>query len=187
MPLDIPADYYEAAFTHSFTGSLRSAVCTLGLHYTGSNFLTDAPDVPAAWRANIIPLMTTITFFALCTLRDASGTVFTETETLGGSHSTSPAPTNIAWLVRKESALGGRKNRGRMYLPGMGEVDVDGVGNISSTSQTAVQAGLDALVNDLATANFDPVILHNSVLTPTAVTFLTVEPLAGTQRQRMRK
>lgn len=187
MPLDIPPTYYEAAFTHSFSGSLRSAVCTLGLHYGGASFTTDAPSVPAAWRTNIIPLMTTITFFSLCTLRDASGTVFTEPETLGGSHSTSPAPTNIAWLVRKDTGVGGRKNRGRFYLPGMGEVDVDGVGNISSASLTAVQAGLNGLVTDLFTAGFDPVILHNSVMTPTPVINLIVEGLAGTQRQRMRK
>lgn len=105
---------------------------------------------------------------------------------VGGTDQLTCSP-NMAYLVHKRSELGGREGRGRMYLPGVGEIYVDHTGAITGARQTALQTAVDELVVDLVAAQMQPVLLHNSATVPTEITSLTVDAVAATQRRRMRR
>lgn len=93
----------------------------------------------------------------------------------------------VALLVSKTSGLAGRSNRGRMYIPGQSESNVDGAGTVLSTFRTTAQGAMDTFLGDLDTLETPMVILHNDPAdTPTVVTALTVQNKVATQRRRLR-
>lgn len=99
-------------------------------------------------------------------------------------------PANVAVLIHKRTTRGGRRGRGRMFIPwAMSEGDVDEVGNISTTRLTQLQTNANAFLASLATNEVPMVILHNPGKTspgaPNAVTNLTVDRLIATQRRRL--
>ncbi len=93
----------------------------------------------------------------------------------------------VAYLIKKLTALGGRRNRGRMYLPGANESKVDGQGNVSSSFVTSLQTAADWFFTDLGTADIGLVILHADSSTPTDVTGLTAQAKVATQRRRLKR
>lgn len=97
-------------------------------------------------------------------------------------------PNNCALIVRKATALGGRKNRGRLFFPSPAEVNVGSEGNANSTERVLYQTAVDNWQADEATAAiFDPVLLHSDgITTPTTVVGWQVQTKIGTQRRRMR-
>lgn len=99
-------------------------------------------------------------------------------------------PPNVTWLIRKNTALGGRAGRGRMYIPGVPESLVDGAGIIGSGAIADMQTAIDDFFAELATGGFPAVVLHgeDSPLTvPTPITSLTVSETVATQRRRLRR
>lgn len=93
----------------------------------------------------------------------------------------------VALLVSKTSGLAGRQNRGRMYIPGQSETNVDGAGVVLPTFRTTAQNAVDVLLGDLDTLETPMVILHvDPADTPTPVTALTVRNKVATQRRRLR-
>lgn len=110
-------------------------------------------------------------------------------EPLSGSVALQSLTVNTCVLVKKNTAAGGRKNRGRMFVPpfNLAESDVDAAGNISSVF-VGIQQGMwvDTL-SAMAVDNYFPWLLHTDPAdSPTAITSLTVQGLAATQRRRMR-
>jgi hypothetical protein len=109
-----------------------------------------------------------------------------------GSNNDEPLPPNCALLVRKTTAFGGRRNRGRAYIPGLSlKPSTSPAGMIDGAAVTALQS--DA--NDwwAAAANVGPpevsglVLLHSeSPFTPTPITGLDVQDKIATQRRRLR-
>jgi hypothetical protein len=109
--------------------------------------------------------------------------------------STNPiAPPQVALLVKKTTNGAGRKNRGRMYLPGIIErTAIDGSGQVAAGYLAAVQGRLDTFLDELengpvlSTADaFHMVVLHGDATTPTRVTSLRAQALMATQRRRIR-
>lgn len=105
-----------------------------------------------------------------------------------GTQSISPPPANGSVLVKKNSSLSGKKNRGRFYLPpfGVTDADVDQNGNIGSASVAFLQGYADSTLAALDTGGFPMVILHHGAGAPTVVESLTVESTIATQRRRIR-
>lgn len=100
----------------------------------------------------------------------------------GGSGAVAPA-----LLVRKITDLGGRKNRGRMYLPGLRESDINEGGVVNPTRVAAAQLFWTDVLGDLSSALFGMAVLHGDSTAPTEVTALTVEGVVATQRRRQRR
>lgn len=103
-------------------------------------------------------------------------------------------PQNTAALIHKLSASAGRRNRGRFYLPGLREGEVNDTGLINSGSITGFNNALATWLNKFATLmpQVDAmVILHNLGISgappPTPVTQLLIDPVVATQRRRLRK
>jgi hypothetical protein len=99
-------------------------------------------------------------------------------------------PANCAVLIHKRSARGGRRGRGRLFVPwALSEGDVDEVGKITPARVTAMQTIANNLLSNLSTQLVPMVILHNAGITtpgaPNTVTSLVVDPLISTQRRRL--
>jgi len=123
--------------------------------------------------------------FAADSIHNSAGT--------GGSGATNTA--NLAMIVKKQTALAGRKFRGRMYFPPFSLVDADV--NNAGVIDSGVVATLQGQVDDFRTAwEGKATVAHLNLLhaasdddpTPdgTTVTNWAVEALCGTQRRRMR-
>lgn len=97
-------------------------------------------------------------------------------------------PQNCALLVRKFTGQAGRKNRGRLFYPGVQKEAVDDKGFLDSGSLSVYQENFSDFLSGLEGIDgiSKMVILHEDASTPTDVVFLAVEPQIGTQRRRMR-
>jgi hypothetical protein len=99
-------------------------------------------------------------------------------------------PPNVAILVHKRTARGGRRGRGRMFLPWFGsEGDHDETGSINSTALGQYQTAVDAFKSNLLSLVGPMVVLHGPGETtpgpPDLVTALEVDRLVSTQRRRL--
>lgn len=101
---------------------------------------------------------------------------------------TSVVPPNWSVLISKQTASGGRKNKGRMFVPGLAEGSVDNAGVINSAVLPDWQAACDAFFDGMVAADMTLVLLHNHPDdTPTFLTGLQVQSTGATQRRRMRR
>lgn len=110
-----------------------------------------------------------------------------------GTSATGKLPNNCAVLFQKRTALGGRRNRGRMFIPSgyVGEASVGDSGAIVPADlvqmQTRATNFLTAIQNEPVVMDA-AVVLHSSTpATPTVITSLTVANKIATQRTRMRR
>jgi len=114
-----------------------------------------------------------------------------------GTNPMSSVPPNTALLVQKRTALGGRKGRGRVYLPWMlNEANVDEIGAVNQAYITPTQAMMDTYyagyAGQMVIANrlydlpwSNPARKLLAVTKGALVTKLVVSPIAATQRRRM--
>lgn len=126
------------------------------------------------------------------TATGSGGPVGSHPTTLGGSAAATTLPQNCAVLVHKRTPVGGRRGRGRFYLPPafLAESLVGQTGEISSVQVISLQSVVDAILSSLTTFNVEMVLLHvqgANVIPPYPVTQLTVDPIISTQRQRLRR
>lgn len=120
------------------------------------------------------------------------------TRGLNAMSSTTP---NCAILLRKNTAVGGRRNRGRIYLPFMiNEGEVDEAGSLSAGVIGDINTDAAAWLSDLESGGDQEFVIANrfydapwdnpsrhlvSVNIGEHVTSLTCESVIATQRRRM--
>lgn len=193
----IPEGFFEVAFTHALTGSLRRAVCTLGVQYTGSDFGAESNELLDGWATTFVASMADVWTYVEGKMRNQIGTVKTRAETTVGGTSHTPTSPNVTFLLHKDTGLPGRFNRGRLYLPGVSEQDVDAVGTVAGSKITELELARGNFETIMTANHFTPVILHRDFSTDGGVTFthrdpttivgMRFDPLAATQRRRMRR
>jgi len=188
----IPSGFFQATFLYSGSVLPFGAANTLGLHQTGALTLQQiAEQLVDDWEAQVMPELSSAMQFDGVILKagpNSTGAQHVATSTqIGGKAGQSQTP-NTAWLVRKNTAAGGRKNRGRLYIPGLVEADVNGLGSIGSTAVASMQDAIEGFVAAMATAELFPDLLHSDTGDePTPITSMVVDSLAATQRRRMRQ
>jgi hypothetical protein len=110
--------------------------------------------------------------------------------TITGSVSDACPPSNCALLVNKSTALGGRRYRGRMFVPvaQINEGAVDSVGVVSGSTLTAAATAWNTAYTNLVADDVIPHLFHQGggAPVPTVVTAFTVQTQLATQRRRMR-
>lgn len=123
----------------------------------------------------------------------------------GTSGSNSGAPQS-ALLITKNTALGGRRGRGRMFVGGLDESVVLESGIVESSYLTAMQAAIDTFVDAMGTSGLVLALEHGPatvwslatgqprripvagpVADPTDCTTWVLSNRIGTQRRRMRR
>jgi hypothetical protein len=120
--------------------------------------------------------------------------------TVVGARNISSPPPQVCALIRKNTNVGGRKNRGRTYIPGVfssGEMTDNG--NLMSGVKANIQTAASALLANLSALSIDMVVVNKTlVVDPTThkpyvtaithsvnVTSYVVEASCATQRRRL--
>jgi hypothetical protein len=127
-------------------------------------------------------------------------TVETSVAPLNGTGTGQKLPQNCALLVRKQTSLGGRRGRGRIFVPNvLDESEVTNTGVIGTSTVSGFQSIFTDILDDLAApdvvsgAETPMVLLHSAPslgaepLAPTLVNSVAVDSVIATQRRRLRK
>lgn len=117
--------------------------------------------------------------------------------TLGSTSATTPGgrsgtsePPQVAVLLKKRSARGGRRGQGRMYLPwAVNDGSISEAGVITTADVTQITGAATAFLDALASDATPMVILHSlgssDPGSPNVVTSLICDPVVATQRRRL--
>jgi len=194
MPKIIPVGFGEATFQYTLTGDPDPFVNTLGFDMDTVT-QADVSAISTAWANNVIPEISSAIRYVGCGFKfrqDANEDeeFFSTAGSRDGSRSGGMLPQNTTYLVKKRGPSSQRRNRGRMFLPGVAEMDVDNIGVVAANRVVIMQAGLNAfqaaLVAILTFNNL--VVFHNEVpATPAVITALLIDPTVATQRRRLRR
>lgn len=192
----LPPGFGRAAIQFSCVGDMRRPVITFG-------FVDPGVDSPSAigntlltkWRAvAAFEDNSLATSYAMeeCDVVVNRAGVHVVGNSIGrhqGTAGFNALPLASCAILRKKSAMGGRKARGRCYLPAgyLGELSVDPAGNIDPALVDATGSRWATFINDLDASGMGMVILHNDATPPTVVTEGSCESIIGTQRRRQRK
>jgi len=189
-----PVGFAEAVVEFQIPGDAGPALVVTGHDVsslaTGVAVL-DAIDEPWDNSPGLLThLLNTITLTTLTVRWQASAgpqTLLTRTLNRTPAGSGSAESPQVALLAQKVSGFAGRQNRGRMYVPGLGQDQVDNAGLITSSALVNFAADFAGALSTWSTNNADLVILHtDSAVTPTPVVALEVSPKCATQRRRLR-
>lgn len=105
----------------------------------------------------------------------------------GGGGPTLATP-QVALVAKKLTGLAGRRYRGRLMLPFVGESDVDNNGNVAPGTIAGYNPAFVIFLAQLAAAGRTQingmVLLHSMAITPTPVTTMTMRATCGTVRKR---
>ena len=180
----------------------RSAYLTFGIDCTGTDPAAVATQLRSAFTATnslYTKLDANVTLLASRVSMGTDGTediVGINSNPVTCMSSMVGPPPNVAVLVHKRTARGGRRGRGRMYIPwALATTDITEAGIITGTTVSGWQTAVDAWAASLAAGAGPLVILHRSSLPgttkptvagpPNPVTSLTVDTLVATQRRRL--
>jgi hypothetical protein len=201
MPLIIPAGYAHVVHSYSLVGDNERMAYTYGVQLDPANDPQNLNGV-----AQVLHDLTKAKLWDLPSNQYA----LESTELMTGGTPANPAatgihvarsvgtganahlPQNCATLIHKRTALGGRRNRGRLNFIPPAESSVANNGVIDPASVAGYQDRFSAWLQEMRAtlAVVDMVVLHSAGISvppnPSVVTALTVDPVITTQRKRLR-
>jgi hypothetical protein len=191
----IPEGYAQINAIHTGTSLPTGAEWTLGVKR--EDFVGDVTDIAQAFEAALlastlygnVSLGVTMSSVLVKEGPNSTGASVIEPANEPGTNGNQASP-NTAFLIRKETELGGRAGRGRFYLPGVPDANINPNGTLVSGVTAALQTDLDALYNALVAVELIPVVLHNAgspLIIPTEITRFAPQSVAATQRRRLRR
>ncbi len=198
MPLIIPVGYANIIVSISNGSGGPSAYSSIGIGVKLTVALTqpDVETLATAIKDRLAQLYDQSWFIG--PFKVIEGTLLGEkvwlsnSFALGALNNTAYAPPAVAQVVGKLSAFGGRQHRGRFYLPGVPEVEIDEAGIVSAPRVAVVQQRINEMKDQL---ELTPVVdwlalFHDSTSPagpPDRITDLVVRPTVGTVRPRQRR
>jgi hypothetical protein len=203
MTLQIPSGHGRYAHHFTIPGDAEEMIVTGG--YEAQGALTGPNDVALAFHNAAktlvnarLPVQVTLVR-TTTTLLVAPGQDPLVGERIdpsnGGRANAFMLTQNTAWLIKKLTAAGGRRNKGRQYWPGVADVSVNDVGVLNTNEvtdwNTALATYLTALQNSAEVERL--VIFHTipvgatSGPPPTTITSLICDSRVATQRRRLRR
>lgn len=190
MAIVIPTGYAQLNVRMALAASTQTAECTFGVNFDDP---ADCEQVLDAWAAEIMPLVCSTWTYVHGMARVQAGLITEKIYTTAGTGGAAPAPPNVAVLARKITSIPGRAHKGRMYIPGPLETNIDGTGLMTAGTIATYDSRFNNFLTAIAAAPTGGfglmVILHNaSVATPppTNVDQLKCMQLVATQRRRLR-
>lgn len=193
----IPVGYGKVRFRFRCQALPDEASTGIGFHAgLGVDIETAAADASLAYSESQWGAVTgrsdewTYLGTSVVIMRDTGPEVGEYETTQPGTSTGDVLPANCSLLVTKNTGLGGRRNRGRMYWPpsSVPENNVDAAGFLESSFRVSAQSAVDDWF-DAETAVLGELVLFHDVggdVTPTPVASLTVGSQIATQRRRMR-
>lgn len=187
----IPVGFSQATLNFAGNGLANPGAVVFGMDQGGgADPDTVAEQVYGAFEATILTQLTDDITLTSCLVKFGPNTTGPSAEFaaaaiggIGGAGS----PSNAAYLVRKNTSLGGRQGRGRMYLPGVAESTTGSDGAIDPGTRDIIQDEVTTFGNLLVLASIPMVLLHTDATAPTPVTTLVLQGRIATQRRRLRR
>lgn len=187
----VPVGFCRVSLRFGGAGLPQGAQVIFGLSNAGAATpATVGARVVTAWTARLrAQTMTAHTLVDVLVKNgpDATGPSATVGVGLAGSQAGACLPPLCCFLVRKNTALGGRHGRGYMFYPALGETFVDDAGALGAGVAAASDTRFNAFRTDLTAVGHDLVLLHAGATSPTTITTLATQPLVATQRDRLRR
>lgn len=191
-----PPGYADCSYEYRQTGLTRPAYITFGVDPTDTDPALIAGSLQAAWAAtgslkSITDSSVTMSAVRVSLGTDGTGDLVTvlATNQAGGMASLT-VPPNVAVLIHKSTSRGGRRGRGRMYLPwSVQSTQVDEGGQIVGSQVTIITTALGVWKTQLSTLACPLVLLHGPGKTalpaPDPVLSMSTDRLVATQRRRL--
>lgn len=197
-----PAGYGLCSYELRHASMSRSAFLTFGVNATETDPATVALAVRTAFTLAGSLYSCIDTSVNLIGVRVSLGTdggedlVAVNTTVSACNRTLASPPPNCATLVHKRTARGGRRGRGRMYIPwAITATSLSENGALPGGDVSTVQAAVDVWRGALNTGGNPLVLLHRPSLpgtehptvpgAPDPVISCTVDPLVATQRRRL--
>lgn len=197
MGIVIPVGFGLAQLVFQRDGAPRESITTFGYDPPTLDPVAHADTINALVRGVGRPITaaqmeTGWSFVGVrCTEMDDVGPLQGEfLSLLAGTGAAGAMPPNCAVLIRKFTAAGGRRNRGRMFVPPVhpAETNVSPSGTIAGAQLTNLQTWWGNVLTQMGVAGLPVVLFHSEVpFTPTPVTSFVVQSVIATQRRRMRR
>jgi hypothetical protein len=199
MGVLIPPGFGQLTFVMTKSGDAEPMMNTQGVDPAGS--VLDPSEIAAsayaAWAAGPLtqmPATMVLTKVIYSVGQDGGDPITYENPgSSAGAGGETYLPQNCAVLVRKRTALGGRRNRGRLFVPYLAtESNCDAVGILTPSYRTGLQDIFDDLFDAFTTAGIAPVVLHDPggigvEPAPTPMVNYVVDNKIATQRRRLRR
>jgi len=198
MTVNIPLGFAQGIFVFTLSGKQEPMAVTMGWDLTESVTSVDADaqaiynQLTSANRPFAAGSMNSSYQFEGVELQKATATgpiVGSHRSPVVGLGTNQLLPPNCAVLVKKNTARGGRKGRGRMFVPMavIGEGFVDQLGTLTAANVIQQQNAWQAFLGATASMLQKPVLFHaDPLIDPDPITSFTVTNLISTQRRRLR-
>jgi hypothetical protein len=194
--MTIPPGYADVSIQIRHSAIVRPSFVTLGVDPSGADPTAIATSIytAATGTGSLLSLIDTTATFGPVTVRlgqdGGEPLVGVSGVTANGTQSGTMLPPNCAALVHKRTARGGRRGRGRMFIPWcLLATDVGEGGVLQSTAITKVTTAMEVFRNALSAGGNPMVILHDPGKTtagvPDVVTSCSCDGLVSTQRRRL--
>jgi len=194
----IPVNWANWIMRYQFEGDAEAMITTMGVNVSswGGDYAEGLEWLSDAWLACIVGSLAETVIsgpYSLAVGQDGGDPITYEyTATNAGDAPSFPMWPNTAVLVKKATASGGRRNRGRMYVPGLAIRSlVTPAGIIDPSFLADFQTNLDTFLSYVnAGTGFSATnlgVLHSEPPSaPAVITALTADNKVATQRRRLR-
>lgn len=189
--VQIPVGYAHVCLFFTGTGVPTGGCCTFGVDNNGSLTAAalaqqiDATAVTANLRQSW-GLNATLSTIRVKLGPNDTGPAADHATNLVGTLGTSGHP-GAAFLVKKNTAIGGRQGRGRLYLPAVAEADCGADGTLLPANVLQVTQRWEAFRAGMDLAGSPLVLLHGNSLSPSVITSFAASGQVATQRRRNRR
>jgi hypothetical protein len=190
----IPPGYANLSFEATSTVTGQEAMTAIGVQLEAADPGTVLSGAADAWISNFSPIISEVW---------SSGKVVI---TIGTSDPSAPivgelnfdpwggvtldcCPPNVSTLIRKQTLAGGRKGRGRMFLPSPAEDGIDDAGLFSTSQHADNQTRATDFLADVGDIEgvSGVFLFHTDPLDdPSEIVGLTAMQMVATQRRRLR-
>ena len=189
--MTIPAGFGQVSWFFSGSGTPLGAATTIGFdHNSAATAAELAESFYTLFAEEAMPVVHNQTDLIGCQVKlgpDATGPSGLFSDVTTGSLTGGSFPPNVAFLVHKNTNLGGREGRGRMFIPGVAEGAAVDDGTLSGGTVSSWNTALGTMLLAAALSDVPFYLLHASATSPTAIQTLTIDGKVATQRRRLRR
>lgn len=190
--VSIPDGYGQISLVHSGANISGEAVITMGFQNTVDE---DAVTVGDSFKTAFVASDILLAYSSSCDIVEvrvklgptATGETGIVDLGLVGDIGGQPVSPNVAMLVRKNTSLGGRRGRGRMYVPGTPGAGLDNSGEFDAGQVNQWVGEWTDIWAGMTFVGFTPMLLHEGALTPTPINNFVGSTRVATQRRRARR
>lgn len=195
MPKVIPVGSGEATLRYHLTGDSEDYALVFGLDFSSPPTQSGLATLMAALANAINDQMSSSYSWVGWRFEyqgDPNVEIFEGSLAIAGARSGAVDKQNVAVLIRKNTAIGGRLGKGRMFISGVINGDATDAGVLTTTARnnwdTAAAAFLALVDDDPQLVLFHDVDSSNPFFGEgTPVTSLTTQSTLATQRRRLRR